>query len=384
MAYLDHNATSTLRPEVRAAMVHALDALGNPSSIHRAGRAARAIVEDGRENVARLVGARSEEVIFTSGGTEANVLALRGAVEGAAGAGAPIERIYISAIEHDSVLKTAAALEERYPAIRFATISVTKDGAVDIGALRRLLDEPGGRALVVVMVANNETGVVQPADEVVELVRNADALCLVDAVQACGKIALDFAQLGADYMTLSAHKIGGPQGSGALVAKEQAPFAAQLLGGGQERSRRAGTENLAGIAGFAAAAKASTQENAASLAALRDRFEAQLRRSFPDLVVFGEKMQRLDNTSNFAIPGIAAETAVIALDLDGVMVSSGAACSSGKVQSSRVLKAMGVPHDLARSALRVSLGWNSTQSDIDAALAALEKLSARVAARRAA
>ncbi len=284
----------------------------------------------------------------------------------------------------NSVMATVTKLRELNPTIRVATVLVTSAGIVDCGSLRRLLGDCGERALVAVMAVNNETGVVQPIAEVIALARNAGALCLVDAVQACGKITIDFAQLGADYLTLSAHKIGGPQGSGALVMTDHAPFAAQLVGGGQERSRRAGTENLVGIAGFGGAARAANAEDASNLARLRDRFEEQLRHFVPDLVVFGESTQRVANTSNFAIPGIAAETAVIALDLDGVMVSSGAACSSGKVKPSHVLKAMGVSPELAKSALRVSLGWNSTRSDIDAALEALEKLSARAAARRAA
>jgi cysteine desulfurase len=328
------------------------------------------------------VGARPEEVIFTSGGTEANALALWGAVQGAAAAGAPVKALCLSAIEHDSVLRTAAAIAERDSGIRLASLPVTKDGLVDPEALGELLNEVGGPALVAVMAANNETGIIQPVADVIARVHGAGGFCLVDAVQACGRIAADFAASGAHYLTLSAHKLGGPQGVGALVVRDGAPLAPQLVGGSQETNRRAGTENVAGIAGFGAAAKACLQDGRS--ATLRDAFEAGLRERFPDVIVFGDSVRRLANTSNFAIPGIAAETAIIALDLDGVMVSSGAACSSGKVKSSHVLWAMGVPAELARSALRVSLGWNSTQTDVEAALASLEKLSARIHARMAA
>ncbi|HEX4080603.1 MAG TPA: cysteine desulfurase family protein [Rhizomicrobium sp.] len=380
--YLDHNATSALRPEARAAMDHVLIAHGNPSSIHRAGRAARGALEAARTEVAGLVGARPEQVIFTSGGTEANALALWGAVQGAAAAGAPVGALYLSAIEHDSVFRTAAAIAQRNTGIRLVSVPVTQDGVVDLDALGELLNEVSRPALVAVMAANNETGVIQPVTDVIALVHGAGGFCLVDAVQARGRIAADFAVSGTDYLTLSAHKLGGPQGTGALVVRDGVPLAPQITGGSQERNRRAGTENVAGIAGFGAAAKACRQDD--SSAALRDAFEFGLRQRFPDVIIFGESTPRLANTSNFAIPGIAAESAIIALDLDGVMVSSGAACSSGKVKPSHVLQAMGVPAELARSALRVSLGWNSTLTDVEAALASLEKLSARIRARMAA
>jgi cysteine desulfurase len=384
MPYLDHNATSPLRPEARSAMERAFDIRGNPSATHASGRAARALVEEARHEVANLANARPEDVTFTSGGTEANALALWGAVQGAADAGAPIERLFVSAIEHDSVLNTAASIFHRIPGIRRADIPATRTGLVEFDELRQLLGKGGERVFVAVMAANNETGVIQPFADIARLVRDAGGLCLIDAVQACGKVATDFAALDADYLTLSAHKLGGPQGIGALVTKESAPVAAQILGGSQERGRRAGTENLMGIAGFGAAARAAGNGDDSRLLALRDRFETGLRRRFPNTVVFGKDAKRLGNTSYFALPGISAETAVIALDLDGVMVSSGAACSSGKARPSHVLKAMGVSADLTASALRVSLGWNSTESDIDAALISLEKLSGRITARRVA
>jgi len=378
MHYIDHNATSPLRPEAKAAMERALAVGGNPSSVHGRGRAARAIVEEAREQVASLVHARTQDVIFTSGGTEANALALWGALGGGAEAGERITRLFVSAIEHDSILANAVAIAERSAGTRLTVIPVTKDGVVDLGALSDGLREGKGRALIAVMAANNETGVIQPIAAISALAKEYGALLLVDAVQAAGKTDMDFST--ADYLTLSAHKIGGPQGVGALVVKESAPFAAQTLGGGQERGLRAGTENVAGIAGFgAAAAIAKDVSNT-----LRDDFETQLLRLVPDAVIFGTNASRLGNTSNFALHGIAAETALMALDLDGVMVSSGAACSSGKVKPSHVLKAMGVTDDLARSALRVSLGWNSTQSDVDAVTVSLAKLAQRVRAREAA
>ncbi len=383
MTYLDHNATSVLRPEAEAAISSALGLGGNPSSVHGAGRAARAEVEKAREIVARLANARAEDVIFTSGGTEANALALWGAVHGAFDAEARITRIFVSAIEHPSILANAEAIGARVAGVRIVVIPVTSDGVVDIEALRVMLREGKGRTLVAVQAANNETGVIQPLAAVAARVREAGALLLVDAVQAAGKIAMMAPD--ADYLTLSAHKIGGPQGVGALIVNESAPFAPLIAGGGQERGRRSGTENVLGIAGFGAAATASfTLGDVANLAALRDHFETEMMQRWPQTVVFGARVPRLCNTSNFALPGIQAETALIALDLDGVMVSSGAACSSGKVKPSHVLAAMGVKEELARSALRVSFGWNSTEADVEAAAGSLSKLVARVRSRAAA
>ncbi len=379
MHYLDHNATSPLRPEARAAMDRALESGGNPSSVHAAGRNARAIVEQARADVAVLVSARPEDVIFTSGGTEANNAALTGAIQGAAEAGTRFTRLFVSAIEHNSVLATARALEERAAGLRLEVLPVTKDGVLDLEALRVALREGKGRTLIAVMAANNETGVIQPLADIRRLAKEAGALLLVDAVQAAGKIALGFDEVGAEYLTLSAHKLGGPQGAGALIVREGVPFTAQLLGGGHERGLRAGTENVAGIAGFGAAAKST----ACADPKLRDRFESELKRVARDAVIFGAQAPRLSNTTNFAIPGIAAETALVALDLDGVMVSSGSACSSGKVKPSHVLAAMGVPEEISRCALRISFGWNSTEADVDAAIKALTKLRERVTARAA-
>ena len=359
-------------------MEHALSSGGNPSSVHGAGRAARGVVENAREQVAALAGARAQDVVFTSGGTEANALALWGSVQGAAEAGARITRLFVSAIEHDSVLANAAALAERVPSVRLDSIPATADGVIDLEALRVSLREGKGRALLAVMAANNETGVVQPLAEVAALLKEHEGYLFVDAVQAAGKIALDVSR--SDYLSLSAHKIGGPQGVGALIVRDGAPLAATILGGGQERGHRAGTENVSGIAGFGAAARVAKTLPSN----MRDGFESGLRKIAPDAVIFGANSARLPNTSNFALPGIAAETAVMALDLDGVMVSSGSACSSGKVRPSHVLRAMGVSEPLASSALRVSFGWNSTEADADAALASISLLLTRVRSRAAA
>jgi cysteine desulfurase len=386
MIYCDHNATAPLRPACRDAMAHALTVTGNPSSVHARGRAARALVEDARDRVAKLVKAKADQVIFTSGATEANNLALWGAVEGAIDQSemdksARITRLFVSAIEHSSVLKTAEAVAERVAGIRLEYLPVTADGVLDLEALRVALREGKGRALVAVMAANNETGVIQPVAEISRLCREAGALLLVDAVTAAGKIDLDAGLC--DYLTLSAHKLGGPQGVGALVAGTDAPLMPQITGGGQQKGLRAGTENLSGIAGFGAAVQAvlADQNETARVTTIRDHFEAALRTVLPDAVIFGSAVSRLGNTSNVALPGLAAENIVIALDLDGVMVSSGSSCSSGKIAPSHVLSAMGVTDC---SSIRVSFGWDSTIEDADAVVASLAKLVARVRARKAA
>jgi cysteine desulfurase len=383
MHYCDHNATSPLRPESLAAMTHALSLCGNPSSIHAAGRAASAVAEKARGEVAALLGAYADEVIFTSGSTEANSLALWGAVHGALDAEARITRLFVSAVEHSSVLATAADIAARISGVRVETIPVTADGIVDTEALRVQLRDGKGRALVAVMAANNETGVIQPVEEISRLAREAGALLLVDVVAAAGKDDLYFPLC--DYMTISAHKIGGPQGVGALAVADGAPLAPRILGGGQQKGRRAGTENLSGIAGFGAAAHAALHDldERARIGALRDGFEAALKKLAPDAVIFGAAAPRLCSTSNFAIPGVTAENALLALDLDGVMVSSGSTCSSGKVTISHVLRAMGVDEALAAGALRVSFGWNSQAADAEAVIASLSTLLSRVRAHAA-
>ena len=371
--YLDWNATAPLRPQARAAVLAALDSSGNPSSVHAEGRAARRLIEEAREKVAALVAAEPRNVVFTSGGTEANMLALTPA---SGPDGKAPDRLLISALEHPSVLaggRFAAAAVQRVPA--------TGDGRIDLAALADALAAlEGRRALVSLMLANNETGVVQPVSEAARLTHEAGGVLHVDAVQAAGRIPCDINAIGADLLTLSGHKIGALKGVGAVVRRDAAvPFPAPLIrGGGQERGARAGTENVAGIAAFGAAAAAALVDlgaEAGDMRALRDRFEAGLRSASPDIVVFGAGAERLPNTTLFALNGMKAETAVIAFDLEGVAVSSGAACSSGKVQPSHVLAAMGVPPELARAAVRVSLGPTTTQSEIDRTIQAWIRIS---------
>jgi cysteine desulfurase len=350
-AYLDHNATSPMRPAALDAVVEALRMGGNPSSVHRPGRAARARLDLARRQVAGLVGALPAEVVFTSGGTEANNMALRGCGR---------RRVLVSAIEHESVLKAVPDSER---------IAVDGNGVVDLAGLERSL--AGEPALVSVMLANNETGVIQPVAQVVRLARAAGALVHCDAVQAAGKVPVDLHGLGVDYLSLSAHKLGGPAGVGALMVRAGAPFAADRLGGGQESYRRAGTENVAGIAGFGAAAEASRD---GLDAALRDRLEASL----PMARVHGAGAARLPNTSCLSMPGVKAETQVMALDLAGIAVSAGSACSSGKVTRSAVLSAMGVEPGLAEAAIRISCGWNTVFGDIERLIAAWQELYIRL------
>jgi cysteine desulfurase len=365
--YLDWNATAPLRPEVLTAMTVALARGGNPSSVHRRGRAARQAIERAREAVAALVNAPPDGVIFVSGGTEANHLALLGC-------GRP--RVLVSAVEHGSVLHCAPEAKR---------IPVDGNGVVDPGVLETMLRADPHPALVSVMLANNETGVLQPVARIAEIAHAHNALFHCDAVQAAGKLPLDIAAIGADLISLSAHKIGGPPGIGALIAIEGAEPIPLLRGGGQERGRRAGTENLPGIAGFAAAAEIAL----ASLAdyervrRLRDGLERAALAAVPGAEIIGAAAPRLPNTTALALPGVAAETQVIALDLDGVMVSAGAACSSGKVGPSHVLEAMGLPPAIAGCTIRVSLGWTTTASDIDHFLDAWTALARRAILRAA-
>jgi cysteine desulfurase len=368
--YLDWNATTPLRPEAKAAMAAAWDISGNPSSVHAEGRQARRLVEEARASISAAVGGRPQDVIFSSGGTEANALALTPGLR--RGAGQPAERLLVSAIEHTSVLSGG-----RFPAETIATIKVTPSGVVDLGHLRALLHD-GPPALVSVMLANNETGAIQPVAEVAEIVHAAGGLLHVDAIQAFGKLPFDIRSMGADLVTLSAHKIGGPKGVGALVLAADVQGLEPLLrGGGQELGRRAGTENVAGIAAFGAAAKAAMgllEGNAARLRALRDSLEQGLRQT-RGMIVFSGDARRLPNTTLFTVPGLKAETAVIGFDLAGIAVSSGSACSSGKVQPSHVLAAMGLGRDLAQGAVRLSLGWSTSQTDIDMTLEAWRTLA---------
>jgi cysteine desulfurase len=368
--YLDWNATTPLRPEARQAMAAAWDLAGNPSSVHAEGRQARRLVEDARAAIANAVGARPQDVVFTSGGTEANALALTPGLRRAAGQ--PARRLLVSAIEHTSVLSGG-----RFSPEAIGTIEVTRQGLVDLDRLRALLAD-GPPALVSVMLANNETGAVQPVGEVADIVHQAGGLLHVDAIQALGKISFDIKSLGADLIALSAHKVGGPKGVGAVALAEDVQGLEPLLrGGGQELGRRAGTENVAGIAAFGAAtaaAMATMAGDVARLQALRERLEKGLMQT-PGMIVFSADVPRLPNTTLFTVPGLKAETAVIGFDLDGIAVSSGSACSSGKVQPSHVLAAMGVGREPAQGAVRLSLGWSTSEADIDLALKAWRKLA---------
>lgn len=359
--YLDYNATAPVRPRAAAAVAEAMATVGNASSVHGFGRAARARVEAARERVARLVGATGDGVIFTGGGTEANNLAL---------AGCGRQRVLVSAVEHDSVRRAVPGA---------TTLPVTPDGILDLAALEAALAGDDRPALVALVLANNETGVLQPVAEAAAIAHAHGALLHCDAVQGAGRLAIDMAALGVDMLSLSAHKLGGPQGAGALVVREGVEIAPLLKGGGQERYRRAGTENVPAIAGFGAAADEALGEIAAqgTLAALRDRLESALAAAAAGVVVFGESAPRLANTSCFATPGLTSETQLMGLDLDGVAVSSGSACSSGKVRASHVLAAMGVSEPLASCAIRVSLGWRSTAADIDRLVEAWRRLLAR-------
>jgi cysteine desulfurase len=368
--YLDWNATTPLRPEARAAMAAAWEVSGNPSSVHAEGRQARRLIEDARNVIATAIGARPQDVVFASGGTEANALALTPGLRRVASP--PVQRLLASAIEHASVLSGG-----RFAPEAVGTIAVTRSGLLDLDDLRGKLDR-GSPALLSVMLANNETGALQPVAEVADIVHKAGGLLHVDAIQAFGKIPFELGMLRADVVTLSAHKIGGPKGVGAVVLAEGLQGLEPLLrGGGQELGRRAGTENVAGISAFGAAAKAAMtalRDDAARLKTLRDSLEDGLRQT-PGMIVFSDSVPRLPNTTLFAAPGLKAETAVIGFDLAGIAVSSGSACSSGKVQPSHVLAAMGFGRELAQGAVRLSLGWSTSQADIDLAVKAWRKLA---------
>ena len=379
--YLDYNATALLRPEARAATLAALDVLGNPSSIHAEGRQARAIVEEARRAVAGLAGAEPRGVVFVSGGTEAANLALTPEIS-SPGRKTPLTRLFISASEHPCVLRG-----HRFAPAATAIAPLRTDGRLDLDALAGLLARGDGAPMLALQGANNETGVLQPVAEAAALIHAAGGIVVCDAVQLPGRINLAAAASGADFIFLSAHKFGGPKGAGALIAMRpdlsiEAPL---LRGGGQERGARAGTENVAAIAGFGAAARlaaAETEREAARLVALRDRLTQRVLETAPGAVVFGAAAPRLPNTLAFAAPGVAAATLLIALDLAGVAVSSGSACSSGKVTPSHVLAAMGVEPGLAAGAIRVSLGWASREEDVDRFVVALAEALAGLRRRR--
>jgi cysteine desulfurase len=380
-AFLDHNASSPLRPEAMEAMIAALAESGNASSVHEEGRRARLIVERAREEVATFLGVGPAQVVFTSGGTEANVMALSPAWLESGEA-----RLFVSAVEHPSVLKGG-----QFAAGQIEILPVDADGVVDIEAARERFQRwhdgsSGAPFMASVMLANNETGAIQPVETLAAIVHGLGGVFHCDAVQAAGKIPLDAVGCSADLVTVSAHKFGGPKGAGALVlANGRLGFARPLIaGGGQERGYRAGTENIAAIAGFGIAAGIARRghSGACNLAALRDRIEADITRIAQEVQVLSRAAPRLPNTLCFVVPGMDAETLLIAFDLEGVAVSSGSACSSGKVEASHVLAAMGVAPELSRAAIRVSLGWNSTERDADRFSAAWQRIYGRFQERR--
>ncbi len=378
--FLDHNATSPLRPQARETMVEALGEPGNASSVHADGRAARARLERARVQVAELAGAPKAGVVFTSGATEANALVLHPELD-IAGRPVTCDVLLLSAAEHPSVLRG-----HRFSAEAVEVLPVDAHGRIDMTHLEAALMRHAGegrRALLSVMLANNETGLIQPVAEAARLAAVHNAVVHCDAVQAAGRLSLDMEALGVDFLTLSSHKIGGPQGAGALVARhpDSRPRAALIAGGGQERGRRAGTENVAAIAGFGSAAQVSGADmvrESARLQGLRARLEKGIVERFQGALVVGAGAQRLPNTSSVIFAGLKAETLVIALDLAHISVSAGSACSSGKVGPSHVLAAMGFASDAASGAVRLSLGWSSSEEDVDLALAALGRAVPRL------
>ena len=382
-AYLDHNATTPLRPEARAAFLDGLDLLGNASSVHGEGRAARARIETARDEIAAFVGTAAKNVIFTSGATEALNLVLTPSLEIAGHGSAPFEVLLMGGGEHACVLNG-----HRFPAEAAESLPLAADGCLDLAALAASLERHAGRRIMLALqAANNETGVIQPVAEAAGMIHAAGGVVICDAVQAAGRIACDFAALNADALAISAHKFGGPQGVGALCFGPGGYHIRNMMvrGGGQERGLRAGTENIAAIMGFAAAARAAARDRAdlaSRLGALRDRLEWDIAQIAPDVVVFGATAPRLPNTINFAVPGIEAQVLLMSLDMEGVAVSSGSACSSGKVRRSHVLEAMGVSAQLAQSAIRLSLGWDSRAEDLALFGQAFEKSVRTVKARQ--
>lgn len=345
--YLDHNATTPAKPAVREIMLQTLALPRNPSSIHKAGRDARRLVEESRQTILTALNAGPRDVlVFTSGATEANNLALRGA---------GMERVIVSVIEHPSVLNAPAEKE---------IIPVLPSGIIDVAALDKMLEGNTRQTLISVMLVNNETGVIQPVEEITALARKHGALVHTDAVQAFGRIPVDIQKLGVDFLTLSSHKIGGPQGAGCLVIANCVAVAPQMKGGNQEKNLRAGTENIAGIAGFAKAIALSDIATTQKLSLWRDKIESALAAAAP-IRIFGKDAPRVCNTTMFSLPGASSEMQLIALDLAGICVSNGSACSSGTVKASHVLTAMGAAAGEAESSLRVSLGWDTTEKEVD-------------------
>ncbi|MFF0949777.1 cysteine desulfurase family protein [Rhizobium leguminosarum] len=374
--YLDWNATAPLHPAARAAIMRAIDVFGNPNSVHGEGRAARAAIEGARRKVAALAGTDAGNVVFTSGATEAANLVLTPDFRMGR---TPLRlgHLYFSAIEHPAVREGG-----RFAREKMTEIPVTEAGIADLDALGRLLeahDKAAGLPMVAIMLVNNETGIVQPVEAAAKIVHAHGGLFVVDAVQAAGRIALDIGKIGADFMIVSSHKIGGPKGAGALIAQGEALMPRPLIqGGGQERGHRSGTQNSLALIGFGAAAEAAADELEArnvAIGVLRERLEAGMREVAADVMIHGEGGERVANTIFFTLPGLKAETGQIAFDLEGVALSAGSACSSGRLGESHVLTAMG--RDAKLGALRISLGFSTTEEDIDRAIAAFAKIANR-------
>lgn len=374
--YLDWNATAPLHPAAREAIMRAIDIFGNPNSVHGEGRAARAAIEGARRKVAALAGTDAGNVVFTSGATEAANLVLTPDFRMGR---TPLQlgHLYFSAVEHLAIREGG-----RFPKDRMTEIPVTDAGIVDLNALAALLDahdKSTGLPMVAIMFVNNETGIVQPVEEAARIVRAHGGLFVVDAVQAAGRLPIEIERIGADFIIVSSHKIGGPKGAGALIARGEALMPKALIrGGGQEKGHRSGTQNSLALIGFGAAAETVLQdleERNAAIAALRDRLEAGMRAAAPDVIIHGAGGPRVANTIFFTLPCLKAETGQIAFDLEGVALSAGSACSSGKVGESHVLTAMG--RDAKLGALRISLGFSTTEEDIDRAIAAFAKIACR-------
>jgi cysteine desulfurase len=373
--YMDWNATAPLSEPARRAMMDALLLPGNASSVHAEGRAARAAVEKARRQVARLVGAEPAHVTFTSGATEAANHVLTPEYRMGRSAVA-VSQLYVSAIEHPAIREGG-----RFASDQVAEVPVTPNGLLDLAALDDILsrhDHSAGMAMVAVMLVNNETGVIQPVREAADIVRRYRGLLVVDAVQAAGRLSFGIAALDADFLIISSHKIGGPKGVGALVSRGEVLMPKPLIrGGGQEKGHRSGTENFHAVVGFGAAAEAMSEELGVRnkrIAELRSRLEQAMRSAAPDVVLYGADAPRVANTTFFSLPGLKAETGQIAFDLEGISLSAGSACSSGKVGQSHVLTAMGVRD---ASALRISTGPETTVADVDAAIAAFAKIAGR-------
>jgi len=377
--YLDHNASTVIRPEVIAAMADAMSRTANPSSVHRDGQQAARAVEDVRRVVGRLLCARAEDVIFTSGGTEATNLALHSAVDAG-----NAKRLIVSALEHEAIAATARA-----SGLPVEVMPVTPAGLADLawleGRLAKWNIAEEGRPVLALMLANNEIGTIQPVAAAAAMIHEYDGLVIVDGIQAVGKIGVDFAALGADYMAISAHKFGGPQGIGALIAACNAPLSRHHHGGGQEKGRRGGTLNVAGIVGLGRALELSVADlnQFAALAGWRDALAARLKAAAPAIEILGEGAPRLPNTLSIAHPCWKGETQVMAMDLANISISAGSACSSGRTRGSKAGLALGLGSDVAEGLIRISFGWTSTESDIDVFARAWTAAHMRIAPKTA-